>query len=155
MSVVWADCKNNFIRLINGHEGHLINQNGNRKHLVDVIPGYVSFKMRKVREIIKWSWWGKKIQLVSENDQFSVCRVASAFAVPAVIFPWVHYSVYLNPILSMSSNSETKSRKSVHSEGCDIIISKVIQFFDQENPSGNFIFPTENATKRAAAATGK
>jgi hypothetical protein len=54
----------------------------------------------------------------------------------------------------MSSNSETKSRPTIHSEGRDII-NKVIQFFDQEKSSGNLKHPIENATNRATAATGK
>jgi hypothetical protein len=51
----------------------------------------------------------------------------------------------------MSSNSETKSRPSIHSEG-RYVINKVIQFFDQEKSSGNLKLPIENVTKRAAAA---
>jgi hypothetical protein len=54
----------------------------------------------------------------------------------------------------MSSNSETKSRPTIHSEGCDII-NKVIQFFDQEKSSGNLKLPVENAPKRVAAAVEK
>jgi phosphatidate phosphatase PAH1 len=53
----------------------------------------------------------------------------------------------------MSSNPETKSRPTIHSEGRDI--NKVIQFFDQEKTNGNLKLPTENATEHAAAATGK
>jgi hypothetical protein len=54
----------------------------------------------------------------------------------------------------MSSNSETKSRPTIHSERHDII-NKVIQFFNQEKSSGNLKLPTENASKRATAAMGK
>jgi hypothetical protein len=46
------------------------------------------------------------------------------------------------------------SRPAIHSEGYDIT-NKVIQFFNQGKSSGNLKFKITNATKCAAAATGK
>ena len=49
---------------------------------------------------------------------------------------------------------ENKCRPTIHSEGRELI-SRIITFFDNEKSAGTLTFPIENATKRAAAATGK
>jgi hypothetical protein len=67
-------------------------------------------------------WW-------AGNDQCSARHVQSACTVSAEDFVRVHYTVYFCPILTISSNPETKSRPTIHSERRDII-KKVIQFFD-------------------------
>lgn len=50
--------------------------------------------------------------------------------------------------------SSRKKNHTIHSE-TQQIIANVIQFFDEEKSSGKFKYPVNNATKRAAAATGK
>ncbi|KAJ4437514.1 hypothetical protein ANN_17659 [Periplaneta americana] len=48
----------------------------------------------------------------------------------------------------------SKVKRTIHSEGCEII-RKVIEYCDAEKYSGTFKYSIENATKHAAALTGK
>jgi hypothetical protein len=59
-----------------------------------------------------------------------------------------------NILDAMSSNSKTKARPTIPSGGHDII-SKVMQFFNEEKTRGNLKYPTGNAMKRATATTTK
>jgi hypothetical protein len=88
----------------------------------------------------------KLIQSIKVRTETDSHGEPSAWVVPAVIFPQAHYTVNPYAIQTISSNSKTKSRSTIHSEG-HYIINTVIQFFDQDNSSENSKFPTENAIK--------
>lgn len=51
-------------------------------------------------------------------------------------------------------NCNARKHKMVHSEARSII-ANVVKFFDEQKASGKWLFPLQQATELAAAATGK